>query len=172
MPTGKLLVSGCGTVCGSPADLNLALFIIEELAPTRGLSLHHRKSLLFIPGEDSLPYKPLPPEIPITSEDFVLLGSPIGLASFCNFQVLKRIRNLKHTLSYLPDLQDSQMETTLLKSPVLPFEKYPFPSELALLPISETPLTPLTFSCLNPSLIWWVALYQTGLGPKPLSPPL
>ena len=47
------------------------------------------------------------------------------------------------------------METTILKS-CLPSQKYPFPSELALLPISVRPLTPLTLSFSNLSLIWWV----------------
>ena len=61
----------------------MALSIIEELAPTQGLSLNCSKSLLFIPKEDSLPHNPLPPEIPITGEGFVLLDSPIGPASFC-----------------------------------------------------------------------------------------
>ena len=57
-------------------------------------------------------------------------------------------------------------------SPVLPSPKYPSPSELALPPISETPLPPSTLLYSNPSLIWWLALYQTGLGPKLVSPPL
>ena len=38
-----------GTLCGSPDDLNLALSIIDELAPTQGLSLHCDKSLIFYP---------------------------------------------------------------------------------------------------------------------------
>ena len=86
-----------GTLCGSPDDFNLALSIIEELAP----STNRSKSLLFIPKEDSLPHNPHPPEITITSEGFVLVSSPIGPASFCNSQVLRRITKLKNTLSYL-----------------------------------------------------------------------
>ena len=54
-------------LCGSPDDLNLALSII---APTRGLSLNPSKSLLVIPKA--------PPHNPLTSEGFVLLGSPIS----------------------------------------------------------------------------------------------
>ena len=46
----------------------------------------------------------------------------------------------------------------------MPSPKSPSLSELALPPILETPLPPSTLSCLNPSLIWWVAPYQTGLG--------
>ena len=51
-----------GTLCGSPDDLKLALSIVEELGPARGLSLNRDKSLLFVPGEGSLPHNPLPPE--------------------------------------------------------------------------------------------------------------
>ena len=56
-----------GILCRSPDDLNLALSII---APTRGLSLNPSKSLLVIPKA--------PPHNPLTSEGFVLLGSPIS----------------------------------------------------------------------------------------------
>ena len=114
-----------GTLCGSPVDLNLALSIIEELAPTWGLSLNCSKSLLFILKEDSPPQNSLPTDIPTTSKGFVLLGSPIGPPSFCNSFIQKRVTKLKHTLSFLPDLQDSQMDTTLLKS-CLAFPKISF----------------------------------------------
>ena len=73
-----------GTLCGSARDLCSALAIIDEDGPTRGFHLNRVKSLLHIP-EGSLPIpNPLPPDIPISEEGFVLLGSPIGPASFVN----------------------------------------------------------------------------------------
>ena len=50
---------------------------------------------------------------------------PYRLCPFCNSLVLKRIIKLKHTLSFLSDLQDSQIETGLLKS-CLAFPKISF----------------------------------------------
>lgn len=43
------LMLGTGTLCGSLSDLKLALDIIEEDGPARGLLLNRNKSLLFAP---------------------------------------------------------------------------------------------------------------------------
>ena len=59
---------------------------------------------------------PLPPSIPISRGGFDLLGSPIGPSSHCESSVLKQIQSIQTVLARLSDLQDSQMETTLLRS--------------------------------------------------------
>ena len=105
-----------GTLCGSPNDLLEALKIIEQEGPTRGLHLNHSKSLLHIPEEADASPNPLPSDIPITREGFNLLGSPIGPPSFCEATVMKRVEKVKVALSNLGDLEDSQMETALLRS--------------------------------------------------------
>ena len=102
-----------GTLCGSASDLCAALAIIEEDGPARGLHLNRAKSLLHIPVSDPLNHNPLPADIPSTRGGFDLLGSPIGPASDCESTVLKKVQEI---VAKLGDLQDSQMETTLLRS--------------------------------------------------------
>ena len=105
-----------GTLCGSAKDLHTALNIIEEEGPARGLHLNRAKSLLHIPEDSpSAPYILLA-DIPISQGGFNLLGSPIGPSSHCEVSVLKRVKKVEEILTRLPDLQDSQMEATLLRS--------------------------------------------------------
>ena len=54
--------------------------------------------------------------IPTTSDGFTLLGSPIGTANVCESNLSIRVNKIREALSCLGDLQDSQMETTLLRS--------------------------------------------------------
>ena len=103
-----------GTLCGSADDLNSALAIIESEAPSYGLHLNRSKSLLHIPEGISF-HNPLPGDIPITREGFDLLGSPIGSTPYCEASVLRRVQKVLEILSKLAYLQDSQMETTLLR---------------------------------------------------------
>ena len=105
-----------GTLCGAAQDLLKALLIIEEDGPSRGLLLNRSKSLQFIPKDVQDPYNPLPSEIPLTRVGFSLLGSPIGPASFCESIVAKRVDKIRAAVSKLWDLQDSQIEATLLRS--------------------------------------------------------
>ena len=105
-----------GTFCGSASDLCAALAIIEEDGPARGQHLNRAESLLHIPVDDPLNHNPLPADIPTTRGGFDLLGSPIGPASHCESTVLKRVKKVQEILAKLGDLQDSQMETTLLRS--------------------------------------------------------
>ena len=58
----------------------------------------------------------VPPEVPICSDGFELLGSPIGPSSYCESSVLKRVNKVQEALINLRDLHDSQMETILLHS--------------------------------------------------------
>ena len=105
-----------GTLCGSPADLAAALSIVEQDGPTRGLYLNRSKSLLYIPDDADPSNNPLPPVIPTTRVGFTLLGCPIGPSTFCDFTFSKWVEKVKESLARLPDLQDSQMETALLRS--------------------------------------------------------
>ena len=105
-----------GTLCGSATDLHAALTIIEEDGPTRGLHLNRSKSLLYIPTGAPSDTNTLPADIPIVRGGFDLLGSPIGPSSYCEGTVLNRVKKVQEVLARLPDLQDSQMETTLLRS--------------------------------------------------------
>ena len=56
----------------------------------------------------------LPPDIPSTSEGFALLGFPIGPSSFCEEFLQPRIEKLNDAVNRLSDLEDSQLQTTLL----------------------------------------------------------
>ena len=104
-----------GTLRGSARYLQAALTIIEGEGPALGLHLNRAKSLLYIPEGASPTTNPLPPDIPTTSEGFVHLGSPIG-SPFSESVILRRVKKVETALSRLPDLLDSQMETTLLRS--------------------------------------------------------
>ena len=103
------------TLCGSPEDLSKALSIIESEGPPNGLFLNRAKSLIFAPPDSSMAHALLQ-NIPTTSEGFALLRSPIGPANFCESNLSIRINKIREALSCLGDLQDSQMETTLLRS--------------------------------------------------------
>ena len=105
-----------GTLCGRAEDLMCALKIVEVDGPCRGLKLNRSKSLHFIPENADSSNNPLPTEIPITRSGFFLLGSPIGPANFCESSVSKRVEEIRATVNKLQDLEDSQMETILLRS--------------------------------------------------------
>ena len=114
-----------GILVGAPTDICKALEVIEQEGPPRGLFLNRQKSLLISPVSDSPPPSCLPQDIPVTKSDFCLLGCPIGSTSFCNSTLLKKVEKVKECLSKLPDLQDSQMEATLLRH-CLSFPKISF----------------------------------------------
>ena len=104
-----------GTLCGTENELATALSIIESEGPPRELLLNRSKSLIYTPANTPISH-PLLRDIPTTSNGFILLGSPIGPSTFCEESVSKRIRKVKDTVARLHDLQDSQLETTLLRS--------------------------------------------------------
>ena len=112
--------------------------LVEEECPARGLHLIHGKSLLFIPNDGDSSHNALPSDIHTTMEGFNLLGSPIGPPSFCEATMLKRVEKVKAALSRLPDLEDSQLETTLLRS-CLALPKVASPSDAARQATSRRP---------------------------------
>ena len=105
-----------GTLCGSPGDISSALAIIESSSCARGLHLNKSKSLLVIPDGASIPDNTLPPGVPTTNGGFELLGSPVGPPNFCVSSLLRRVSKVQDMLAHLQDLQDSQMQTALLRS--------------------------------------------------------
>ena len=58
----------------------------------------------------------LPPDIPVASGGFCLRGCPIGPPSYCEEIVQARITRIRESLAALHDMQDSQLETTVLRS--------------------------------------------------------
>ena len=105
-----------GTLCGTPQDLAAALKIIEEEGPLRGLHVNRSKSLLYIPPGDDPHQNKLPPDVPISSSGFCLLGVPLGSDTFREHIVLGRVEKIRRSLECLRVLGDSQLQTTLLRS--------------------------------------------------------
>ena len=101
-----------GTLRGSLDNLAAALSIIES---PRGLFLNRSKSLIAAPPNFPIAH-PLLSDIPVTSEGFTLLGSPLGSAEFCLESASGRVMKVQNSLHRLSDLQNSQIETTLLRS--------------------------------------------------------
>ena len=113
-----------GTIVGTPEQLQAALLIIEE-GKRVGLHLNRSKSLLYVPDTEDATTSPPPPEIPIARHGFTLLGCPIGPVDFCEASFHHRVSKIQTTLGLLRDLEDSQLETTLLRS-CLSFPKVAF----------------------------------------------
>ena len=101
---------------GSPGDLAAALQILERDGPPLGLHLNRGKSLLFIPEDADADQSPLPPDIPITRRGFSLLSCPVGPPDYCEEIFQARIEKVKVSLGALQDLEDAQLEYTLLRS--------------------------------------------------------
>ncbi len=104
-----------GTLCGSLDDLAVALAIIEAEGPHHGLYLNKSKCLLHAVADVPVSHSILS-DIPLVTGGFDLLGSPMGPAVYCEASLQKRINKVQEILYRLSDLQDSQMETTLLHS--------------------------------------------------------
>ena len=105
-----------GTLCGSLSNLKLALDIIEEDGPARGLLLNRNKSLLFAPPGDAPLFSEFPSDIPVARAGVSLLGSPVGSDDFCVTVVKGRLDTVRALLDRLPDIEDSQIEYSLLRS--------------------------------------------------------
>ena len=104
-----------GTLCGSLDDLATALAIIESEGPPRGLILNRSKSLIIAPLNHQVTHPSLS-DIPVCHEGFTLLGSPLGPANYRRDVALESVTKIHNSLIRLRDLQDSQMEASLLRS--------------------------------------------------------
>ena len=111
-----------GTLCGPLNSLCHAFNIIEEECPSQGLHLNHNKSLIAFPSGVSIPSS-LPAGVPSSGDGFVLLGSPIGSATFCTSTVLKRVSKVQESFVNPRDIQDCKIET--FRNPVSPSRRYP-----------------------------------------------
>ena len=98
-----------------PGELAAALHIIETDGPSVGLYLNRAKSFLFILEEADASLSPLPPDIPISRGGFTFLGCPVGPHSYCEEVFRRRVANVKFSLGILRDIDDSQLESTLLR---------------------------------------------------------
>lgn len=112
-------------MCGHPEGLAEALRIVEQDRLARRLHLNRNNSLVYYPNSADLSSSPLPTDIPTTCSSFTLLGCPIGPSTFCKDVLSHRLGKVKEALAKLPDFEDSQMETTLLRS-CLPLPKVAF----------------------------------------------
>ena len=162
-----------GTLIGSPEDLLAALKVIEWDGPNIGLHLNKAKSLLYTPDEADPATSPLPSEIPVTCHDFSLLGRPIGPADFFEAIFQQCVNKFKLSLNDLSELEDFQVQTTLLRS-CLALPKVAFIRNAAsdfdsairrtLESILGGPLSDLTGPGRKPSFpAGWVALASTVL---------
>ena len=104
-----------GTLCGSVSDIAAALTIIEKEGPEHGLHLNRSKCLIHTTEGVNISHPSLC-DVPVASGGFDLLGTPVGPAEFCEASFRKRICKVQEIVSRLADLQDSQMESTLLRS--------------------------------------------------------
>ena len=105
-----------GTLVGPPEGLSAALDIIERDGPSLGLHLNKSKSLLVVPSQCLYSNSSLPSDIPVTRGEFCLLGCPIGPKPYYEEVLQDRISGIRKSLATQHDMQDSQLETTLLRS--------------------------------------------------------
>ena len=94
-----------GTLIGPPSALSSPLNIVENDGPPRGLHLNRGKSLLYPPREVVIVDSPLLKDIPITHQGFILLGCPVGPASYCEDVLQARVDKIKESLDVLHDLK-------------------------------------------------------------------
>ena len=104
-----------GILCGSRDDLAAALAIIEDEGPVRGLHLNQSKCLIHSRADTPVD-NPSLANIPVVSGGFDLLGARLGSVAHCEATFLKRVNKVQDILTKLCNLQDSQMEATLLRS--------------------------------------------------------
>ena len=89
---------------------------LRETGPSLGLHLNRSKSLLVVPSQCDSSNSSLPSDIPVTRGGFCLLGCPIEPTPYCEEVLQDRITGIRKSLAALHDMQDSQLETTLLRS--------------------------------------------------------
>ena len=105
-----------GTLIGSLDSLRQAYDVVAVEGLKIGLELSPSKSLVWnaLPALDDDPLQRAVPRAP--SDGFVLLGTPMGNANFSNETLGRRISKIEEAMRKLPDLNDSHVEFTLLRS--------------------------------------------------------
>ena len=90
----------------------MALFVILQMIFKPPLRLWRRKGLGegLSSTERNLSFSYISEDV----SSFDLLGSPIGPPSHCESTMAKRVNKIRGILERLPDLEDAQMETTIL----------------------------------------------------------
>ena len=91
------------------------IHIIEEEGPSCSLFLNRAMSLLYIPGSEDIASQPFAFWHTHHSGWVYPSWVPCWPSLFCNLVLMKRVEKVKESLRRLPDLWDSQMETTLLR---------------------------------------------------------
>ena len=105
-----------GVIGGKKEELQIAVDILLDQGPRRGLFLSRLKSSVWSSAV-SLTQDPLERQIPaINDEGIVVLGSPVGSKAFEKRILEERIEKAKLICDKLPLLQDPQVEYTLLRS--------------------------------------------------------
>ena len=106
-----------GTLIGPQSSLRRALTILAEEAPITGLQLNLEKCVLWWPSLVPSLDLGFPSDLPrIRSSGIDLLGSPLGDSTFAASLISRKIHQLSLSLARLVDLQDPQVEYTLLRA--------------------------------------------------------
>jgi len=106
-----------GTLIGPHSALRRALTILSEEAPTTGLHLNLAKCVLWWPSLVPSPALGFPSDLPcIRSSGIDLLGSPLGDSTFAASLLSDKVHKIAVSLDRLVDLQDPQVEYTLLRA--------------------------------------------------------
>jgi hypothetical protein len=104
-----------GTLIGPTESIHKAYSIIIDIGPRLGLHLNPSKCILYWPTYNPA-WDTFPEEIIRTTEGVKLLGSPIGTDSFTQEQVSKTVITLRPIMDAVSDINDPQIELTLLRA--------------------------------------------------------
>ena len=112
-----------GTLMGKVEDLRMAVNIIRQEGPTKGLFLSTTatspkpKSTIWCPDHPSPNLDLLGLGIPRVQEPgIIVLGSPIGSHEFVHEQIKKKIEKIQELTQLLPNIKDPHSEFVLLRS--------------------------------------------------------
>jgi hypothetical protein len=116
-----------GILAGPVASVAKALRVIRKEGPPLGLTLNLSKCELFSSNADNFNFRQQDPDVHGTNRfpsqiqrstipHFVLLGSPIGDASFCEQHITKLRDKNKKLLESLCQLEDTQVALHLLRT--------------------------------------------------------
>ena len=112
-----------GSLIGKVEDLRVAVDIIRQDGPTKGLFLStiattpRPKSTIWCPDLPSTDLDPLGQGIPrIEEPGVILLGSPIGSYQFVTEKIEQKIQKILELTQLLPNIRNPHSEFVLLRS--------------------------------------------------------